>query len=206
MIHEILQITIPARTNEAAECVLALVLTSTIICCTFIDIFTGLGIVKQLVPGWALTVVASSMIKTGMTAAAIIDITFIDILANLFVAGLKFKSRVTFTVEASSGVDAVVITSTIAVRAFVYVFTSDLVASKKVPFVACTHVTAWNIHTQLVAAPIIDLAFVDVSTVFAVRKQVITSPTRASYILSLAHVKLSALVFTTSFIYRAVHG
>ena len=41
--------------------------------------FTGLGIVKQLVTGWALTVVASSMIKTGMTAAAIIDITFIDI-------------------------------------------------------------------------------------------------------------------------------
>ena len=42
-------------------------------------------------------------------------------LADLLIAGLEFESGITSTMKASSGVHTVMITSSIAIRAFIYV-------------------------------------------------------------------------------------
>ena len=43
-------------------------------------------------------------------------------LADLLIAGLEFESGITSTMKASSGVYTVMITSSIAIRAFIYVW------------------------------------------------------------------------------------
>lgn len=122
-------------------------LTSTVTYFTFIHVHTGLGIIQKLVSGWALTVEASSLVDAVMTTASIIAITFINILADLLIAGLEFESGITSTMKASSGVHTVMITSSIAIRAFIYVSTIFLVTIKKVTFGASARMTSWVIHT-----------------------------------------------------------
>jgi len=139
-----------------------------------------------------------------VATSTIIVVTFIDISTFLLVTAFEFKARKTSTVVPPRSINAVVVTTPVSVRTLVYVFTFDLVLSKEISFVTSTNATTGSIDAIVMAAAIIDLAFIDVCAVLPVCLKHIASITGADHILSFAHVELGALVIASSVVNRTV--
>ena len=67
-------------------------------------------------------------------------------LADLLIAGLEFESGITSTMKASSGVYTVMITSSIAIRAFIYVWEKKRRFEVKMATIFFFSLKAWEVQ------------------------------------------------------------
>jgi hypothetical protein len=117
---------------------------------------------------WTFALITSRCVLTDVTTTSIVDQTFVDVIALVFV-GVQHKSFVTLAEVSSRFVDTCVVTSTVVPRTLVVVDTSFLLEITEDPsWFTFAVVGTDGVDTQLVATSLVVETFVDISASLAV--------------------------------------
>lgn len=112
---------------------------------------------------WTFALITSRCVLTDVTTTSIVDQTFVDVIALVFI-GVQHKSFVTLAEVGSWFVDTCVITSTVVPRTLVVVDTSFLLEITEDPsWFTFAVVGTDGIDTQLVATALVVETLVDIS-------------------------------------------